>query len=185
MEPINLLIDICKKLYDRKYVVGSGGNVSIKDDDYIYITPTGSILGFLNREDISIIDINGNILSGKPTSEYRMHLNIYKNKPYINGIIHTHSIYTTGLSIVDKKIDLLTPEGKMVVKKIGYVPYLPSGSKELSEYVGNIKEDVIVLKNHGLVCCGKNLLDAYIKTEVMEEISKLNVITHYLQFPTH
>jgi len=128
-------IKICHLLYDRKYVVGSGGNVSIKNKNLIYITPTGSILGFLNEEDICVADIEGNILKGKPTSELNMHLKIYQNKESINAIVHTHSMYCTAFSALDKKLELLTPEAEIFIKKIAYVDYFPCGSLELAENV--------------------------------------------------
>ncbi|GBF35796.1 L-fuculose phosphate aldolase [Methanofervidicoccus abyssi] len=178
-------INICHLLYQRKYVVGSGGNVSIRVDDTVYITPTGSILGCLREEDVSIVDMEGNIIKGEPSSELKMHLGIYRNRKDINSVIHTHSLYAIALSVLDKEIELITPESKVFIKKIGYVPYLEAGSEELAKEVFKRKEDVIILKNHGVVCLGKNLRDAYIKTEVVEEVTKLNFITHLLQSPRH
>ena len=178
-------VNICRMLYQRKYIVGSGGNVSIREGDRVYITPTGSILGCLREEDISIVDIEGNIIKGKPSSELKMHLGIYRSREDVNSIIHTHSPYTIAFSVLDRKIELITPESKVFIKKIGYVPYLEAGSEELAKEVSKRKEDVIVLKNHGVVCLGRNLRDAYIKTEVIEEVAKLNFIIHLLQSPRH
>ena len=178
-------ISICHMLYQRKYVVGSGGNVSIRVDDTVYITPTGAILGSLREEDISIVDIEGNIIKGKPSSELKMHLGIYRNRKDINSVIHTHSLYTTALSVLDREIELITPESKVFIKKIGYVPYLEAGSEELAKEVSKREEDVIILKNHGVVCLGRDLREAYIKTEVVEEIAKLNFIIHLLQSLRH
>jgi L-fuculose-phosphate aldolase len=178
---LKAFVDICHKLYDRKYVVGSGGNVSVRHDDLIYTTPTGSCLGFLKEEDICIVNLNGEIIKGAPTSETNMHLKIYQNRKDVNAIVHTHSLHSTALSIVDKKIELLTPEAEIFLKKIGYVDYLPCGSLELAEEVSKRNEDVIVLKNHGIVTLGKNLLEAYVKTEVTEEVAKLNYLVNYLK----
>ncbi len=184
-EILEEFITICHKLYERKYIVGSGGNVSIKLGNLIYATPTGSILGFLKEEDLSVIDMEGNVVKGKPTSEIKMHLNLYNTRKDINAVVHTHSIYSTAFSIVDKKIELLTPEAEIFLKEIGYVPYYNAGSVELANEVSKRNEDVIVLKNHGIVCVGKSLIEAYLKTEVMEEIAKLNYIIHSLQSPIH
>ncbi|WP_423792671.1 L-fuculose phosphate aldolase [Methanocaldococcus indicus] len=173
---INEFIKICQLLYNRKYVVGSGGNVSIKIDDKVYITPTGSILGLLKEEDIAIVDLNGNVIKGKPSSEINMHLEIYRNKKNINAIIHTHSLISTFLSIINKDIELLTPEGKIFLKKIGYVDYYPAGSLELAKAVSKKDEEVLILKNHGVVCLGKDLKEAYVKVEVLEELAKLNIL---------
>ncbi|ABR55790.1 L-fuculose phosphate aldolase [Methanococcus aeolicus] len=180
MDNLKEFIKICHYLYDRKYVVGSGGNVSIKKDNLIYVTPTDSLLGFINEEDIAVVDMDGNIIKGAPTSELYMHLNIYKKRNGVNAIVHTHSLYSTALPMADKEIKLLTPESRIFLKKIGYVDYFEARSMELANEVSKKDEDVIVLKNHGIVCVGKNLMDAYLKTEVMEEISQLNYIIHSL-----
>ncbi len=173
-------LEICNKLYNRKYVVGSGGNVSIKLNNKIYITPTGKCLGFLNKNDIAIIDLENNKIIGNPTSELQMHLKIYENRDDIKAIVHTHSIYSTALPIANKEIKLLTPESKIFLKELSYVNYFKAGSIELANEVSKKKNDVIILKNHGIVCLGKNLMEAYLKTEVMEETSKLNYIIYSL-----
>jgi L-fuculose-phosphate aldolase len=171
-----LFIEICKKLYDRKYVVGSGGNVSVREGDKIYLTPTGSILGFLKEDDIAEMDLDGNIIKGKPTSERNLHLMIYRKREDVNAIIHTHSLISTFLSTIDKEIELLTPEGEIFLKKIGYVDYFEAGSLKLAEETAKRDEDVIILKNHGVVCLGKDLIDAYVKVEVLEEQAKLTLL---------
>ncbi|MCQ6254804.1 L-fuculose phosphate aldolase [Methanocaldococcus sp.] len=172
----SLFIEICKRLYDRKYVVGSGGNVSVRDKNIVYLTPTGSILGFLKEEDIAIMDLDGNVIKGNPTSERNLHLMIYKKRKDINAIIHTHSIVSTFLSIIDKEIEILTADGKVFLKKIGYVDYYKAGSLKLAEETAKRDEDVIILKNHGVVCLGKDLIDAYIKVETLEEQAKLTLL---------
>ena len=178
-------VSICHMLYQRKYVVGSGGNVSVKTDNIIYITPTGSILGCLREEDISIVDMEGNTIRGKPSSELKMHLSIYRSREDVRSIIHTHPPYTLALSVLDREIELITPESKVLIKKIGYIPYLEPGSEELAREVSKREEDVIVLKNHGVVCLGRDLRETYIKTEVVEEVAKLNFIIHLLQSLRH
>ncbi|ACV23957.1 L-fuculose phosphate aldolase [Methanocaldococcus fervens] len=169
-------IEICKKLYERKYVVGSGGNVSVREGNRVYLTPTGSILGFLKEDDIAEMDLDGNIIKGKPTSEKNLHLMIYRKRDDVNAIIHTHSLVSTFLSTINKEIDLLTPEGKIFLKRIGYVDYFEAGSLKLAEETAKRDEDVIILKNHGVVCLGKDLIDAYVKVEVLEEQAKLTLL---------
>lgn len=101
---------------------------------------------------------------------------IYRKRNDINAIIHTHSLISTFLSTINKEIELLTPEGKIFLKKIGYVDYYEAGSLKLAEETAKRDEDVIILKNHGVVCLGKDLIDAYIKVEVLEEQAKLTLL---------
>jgi len=178
-------VRVCHLLYERRYVVGSGGNVSIREGDRVYITPTGSILGWLREEDIAVVDMEGNIIRGNPSSELKMHLAIYRSREDVKSVVHTHSPYTLALSVLEREIELITPESKNLIKKICYLPYLEAGSEELAREVSRRKEDVIVLKNHGVVALGRDLKEAYIKIEVVEEVAKLNVLTHLLQSPGH
>jgi len=143
MDDLKEFINICHKLYDRKYIVGSGGNVSIRKENLIYTTPTGSILGFLKEDNVAVVDIDGNVIKGAPTSEIKMHLGIYKKRKDVNAIVHTHSIYSTAFSRVGKKLELLTPEAQIFIKEMGYVPYLRAGSVEPANEVSKRDEDVI------------------------------------------
>ncbi|WP_457611682.1 L-fuculose phosphate aldolase [Methanocaldococcus sp.] len=169
------IVEVCKALYDRKYVVGSGGNVSVRLGNRVYITPTGSILGFLKEEDLAIVDMNGKILRGKPSSELNLHLKIYKKREDVNAIIHTHSLISTYIGS-RKKIEIKTFEGKHFIKKIDYVDFIQPGSLELAEEVSKKEGDIIILKNHGIISLGKDLKEAYIKVEVLEEQAKLNLL---------
>jgi L-fuculose-phosphate aldolase len=90
-------------------------------------------------------------------------------------------MYCTAFSALDKKLKLVTPEAEMVVKKIAYVDYFPCGSLELAENVSKCLEDSIILKNHGIVTLGKDITEAYIKTEVLEEVAQLNYIMNNLK----
>ncbi|ADG13091.1 L-fuculose phosphate aldolase [Methanocaldococcus infernus] len=169
------IIEVCKALYNRKYVVGSGGNISIREGDRIYITPTGSILGFLDWNDLAIVKLNGEVVRGKPSSELNLHLKIYQKREDVKAIIHTHSLLSTYIGS-RREIEMKTFEGKHFIKKISYVDFLEPGSLELAEEVSKQDGDVIILKDHGIVALGKSLEEAYIKVEVLEEQAKLNLL---------
>ena len=95
---IEEIINVSDYLYNNKLVAGKAGNVSARfkgeDGDVIAITPTLKSLYGLNEEDIVLVDLEGNLLTkGKPSSEVDLHLEIYKKRSDVNGIVHTHSPY--------------------------------------------------------------------------------------------
>ena len=174
-------------IYNKNLISGKSGNISSRinaaSGDIIAITPTLKSLAGLKAEDIVLIDLDGNILSdGKPSSEVNMHLEIYKKRDDVNAIVHTHSPYATGFAFSDKKIKRL--EGFGEIKK----PYLPSieyekpGSSELAESAskGIGDSDVLVLKNHGVICVGENLKEAESLAVFVEESAKTQFITFML-----
>lgn len=184
---IQEIIDTGNNIYNKNLISGKSGNISSRinaaSGDIIAITPTLKSLAGLKAEDIVLIDLDGNILSdGKPSSEVNMHLEIYKKREDVNAIVHTHSPYATGFAFSDKKIKRL--EGFGEIKK----PYLPSieyekpGSSELAESAskGIGDSDVLVLKNHGVICVGENLKEAESLAVFVEESAKTQFITFML-----
>lgn len=184
---IQEIIDTGNNIYNKNLISGKSGNISSRinaaSGDIIAITPTLKSLAGLKAEDIVLIDLDGNILSdGKPSSEVNMHLEIYKKRDDVNAIVHTHSPYATGFAFSDKKIKRL--EGFGEIKK----PYLPSieyekpGSSELAESAskGIGDSDVLVLKNHGVICVGENLKEAESLAVFVEESAKTQLITFML-----
>lgn len=184
---IQEIIDTGNNIYNKNLISGKSGNISSRingaSGDFIAITPTLKSLAGLKAEDIVLVDLDGNILSDeKPSSEVNMHLEIYKKREDVNAIVHTHSPYATGFAFSDKKIKRL--EGFGEIKK----PYLPSieyekpGSSELAEKAskGIGDSDVLVLKNHGVICVGENLKEAESLAVFVEESAKTQFITFML-----
>jgi L-fuculose-phosphate aldolase len=180
---ISKLIETCKNLYDKQLVSGKSGNVSIRLNDYIAITPTLKAINALNEEDIVLVDMEGNSLTnGKASSEVGMHLAIYKKRSDVNAIIHTHSPYTTGFAFSDKKIKRLEGFGKINKPYISSIEYQKPGSKQLavnaSESLGD--EDVLILKNHGVICVGENLKETESLSIFIEESAKTQFVSYLL-----
>ncbi len=177
---ISSLIKTCNNIYDRQLVSGKAGNVSIRIDNYIAITPTLKALNDLEEEDIVFVDLDGNILTkNKPSSEVGMHLEIYKKRPDVNAIVHTHSPYATGFSFSTKQLKRLEGFGKINQEYIASIEYEKPGSKSLAINASNgIKnEDVLILKQHGVICVGKNIKEAESLANFVEESAKTQFIS--------
>lgn len=184
---INSIINISNKLFNRHLVTGKAGNVSVKfknnEKIIIAITPTLKSLNNLKFNDIVLVDLEGNIISnGKPSSEVFMHLNIYKSKKNVKAIVHTHSPFATGFSFSDKKIKRLEGFGKIKKPYLAEVNYEIPGTMDLANKVGEAikNEDVLILKNHGVISVGENLEEAFSLADFVEEIAKTQFITHTL-----
>jgi ribulose-5-phosphate 4-epimerase/fuculose-1-phosphate aldolase len=181
------IIKISDNLFNRHLVTGKAGNVSIKfiknGKTLVAITPTLKSLSGLKKEDIVIVDLNGNVISnGEPSSEVFMHLEIYKAKKNINAIVHTHSPFATGFSFSNKKIKRLEGFGKIKNPYLAEIEYKTPGSHELALSAANalINEDVLILKNHGVICTGETIDEAYSLADFVEEIAKTQFVTYTL-----
>lgn len=181
------IVEVGKNLYDNNLVSGKAGNISVRikrdDGDIIAITPTFSSLGSLKEEDIVLIDFDGNCLTkGKPSSEYSLHLEIYKKRDDVNAIVHTHSPYATGFAFSSKKIKRHEGFGQIVTPFLEEVEYAKPGSMDLAKSAaGSIgSEDVLVLKHHGILAVGDNLKEAYLLAAFIEDTAKTQYISYML-----
>ena len=178
-------------VFERGLVSGKAGNVSARfkgeSGDIVAITPTLKSLADLREEDIVLVNEKGEILSkGKPSSEVGMHLAIYKEKPDVYGIAHTHSPYATGFAtgfaFSAKKIKRLEGFGAIKSEYLKDIEYFKPGSKELAEAASEAlkTEDAIILKNHGVIATGETVKEAAALVEFVEEIAKTQFVTHVL-----
>ena len=181
------IIGISNEIYDKGLVSGKSGNNSARfkgeNGDIIAITPTLKSLSNLHEEDIVLVDITGNVLTrGVPSSEVNMHIEIYKKRPDVNGIVHTHSPYATGFAHSTKRIRRLEGFGAIKSEYMAEIEYEKPGSDELaksaSEGLGN--EDVLILKKHGVVCVADSLKEAELLAIFVEESAKTQFITYML-----
>lgn len=174
-----LLVDYGKKLLDKKLVAGTSGNLSLRGQcDEIYITPSGMDYLEITEDDIVKINFMGEILEGdkKPSSEWMMHVEIYKNYPKYNAIVHTHSPIATAFAVSRKKIPLILIEMKPFLGgEIEVAPFKPSGSLELAKSLIPYlkKSNSCLLANHGVVSCGKDIESAFLSAEYVEDAAKI------------
>lgn len=170
-----------KSLFDRGYVHGSSGNLSLRLDDGFLVTPTNSCLGMLDPARISKLDEQGRHLSGDPASkEAFLHLGVYRMRGDARAVAHSHSTHSVALSCQEHAVaeDVLPPITAYAVMKIGKLPLLPyyrPGDKALAEAVreASAAHKAVLLANHGPVVAGSSLEDAVWSLEELEESAKL------------
>ena len=184
---------LAKSLFDRGLTIGSSGNISVRLADGWLMTPTGSSMGNLDPNEISKLNVNGKLISGKsPTKESFLHIAMYDERPDSGAVVHLHSTHSVAVSClagIDKK-NVLPPITAYYVMKIGklpLVPYFPPGDINLAKAVKEMASNhhAVLLANHGPVVAGKTLEDAVYAIEELEETARLflllrNMKTQYL-----
>jgi L-fuculose-phosphate aldolase len=168
------------RLYKNRLTTAGGGNVSMKNQEgYIFITASQTDKANITAKDIIVFDNELNSLTPelKPSMEYNMHLNIYKNRPDIFAIVHSHPLYASIFSVIDCKINTcLTGEARYVLKDVEEIDYKLMGTEELSDCcVQKLKAaNAAIMKNHGAITLGNTLFEAYDRMEVLEFTANMN-----------
>lgn len=170
-----------RSLFDRGLCPGTSGNLSVRLDDKILVSPTNCCLGRLDPASISKLDSDGRLLSGDPPSkEGFLHLTMYRERQADAAVVHLHSTSAVAVSCladVDPH-DVLPPMTAYYVMRVGrlpLVPYFRPGDRALADAVGVFasKHHAVLLANHGPVVSGRDLDTAVYAMEELEETAKL------------
>ena len=181
------IIEFGCMLLDNGLIVGTWGNLSARVDgtDYIAITPSGRNYRSLESEDIVVVDLEGTIISGdlKPSSEMALHLAIYKSRPDINAVIHTHSVFASACAVARQAIPPIVED---VVQLVGgtvkVAEYALNGSNQLAQNAVTAlgENNAVLLANHGVVGCGTNLNEAKVACELVEKAAQIYIYANQL-----
>ena len=175
----------CRLMVERGYLLGTVGNLSARADetDLVVITPTSLPYDTMTEEDLVVVNLNGEIVSGKhqPSIECSMHLGVYRARPELRALVHTHSKYATTVSLI-KGLDIMpaidTEQSLYLGGDINIVPFAFPGSKELAEYV---KDGIgttagLLMANHGALGVGISMKDAVIASDIIERNSEMYLL---------
>jgi len=174
METAAKLVEIAKRLYDRNMNAALGGNVSIRLGDEIAITQAGINKGFMTEDDVIVVDMEGNRLmgNGKPSSEGKMHYEVYKLRPDIQAIIHAHPPFAVGFALAHRDLpDDILPEATIVLGHVPCLPYVAPSTIDLAREVahGLAHRNAAFMANHGAITVGTDLEEAYNRMELLEQ----------------
>lgn len=176
--------EICtvgKSLYERRYTVGSAGNISARMDDGWLITPTDACLGRLDPAAIAKVNLQGQWVSGaKPSKTLELHRGIYARNSEARGIVHTHSTHLVALTLagVWNEHDVLPPITPYYVMKVGHVPlirYRRPGDPAVAAQIADLAADVraVLLERLGPVVWDRSVSQASYVLEELEETARL------------
>ena len=165
------MCDIGRRLWEKDYVDGNGGNITVRvAENLVLCTPTLISKGFMKPCDMCLIDLEGRQVAGekKRTSEALTHLGIMKRQPKARACVHAHPVHATavaGASVVPPPC--LIPEAEVFLGKIGLAEYQTPGTPANGKAVGEVGVDhqVVLMQNHGVITWGDSVEDAHWKME--------------------
>ena len=182
---INEIIEYGRLCGIKNFSPGYSGNISARYKSGFLITTSGSSNGYLKKDDIVYTNFSGNSLekNKKPSSEKFLHIEIYKQRPDINCIIHVHSPYLSSFASAGK--DLMAPIMAENVFYFGGIPLadyaLPSTKKLVENTIKFFdKYDAVLMANHGFIVGAKTMKDAYLKLELAESYAQVVMNTKIL-----
>ena len=177
--------------WDRQLTESTGGNMSVKIGDKIYITPTFFVKHFFTENDFVVLDMNGNKISGKlkPSSEYKMHIRIYKERKEIKCVFHSHPRWSLIHAVTHKKVPSeILPETAILLHEIDYLQYCLPGTDEFADkFTKGLREGkkIFMLENHGVTSIGENIEETYSRLEVLETCCFVSTMCGLVKEKTH
>jgi len=180
------LCRVCRLLYDRGYVAGHDGNVSLRlPDGNLLLTPSGVSKGRLEPEMLVVCDLEGNVLAGDrhPSSETPMHLEVYRQRPDVGAVVHAHPVMATAFAVCGKALE--EPFLIETISGLGAVPVAPyalPSTHEVPERIRPFVKDhsALLLANHGALAWGRDLWEAFDRMEVLEHTAKIYAQVHQM-----
>jgi L-fuculose-phosphate aldolase len=181
--------DICevgRRIWQRGFVAYNDGNLSVRLDEHLVLaTPTGVSKGFLKPDMLVLVDLEGKQVGGhlKMSSEILMHLFLYRERCDIAAVVHSHPPYATGFAVFGEGLSEPTlPEFVVALGDVPLAPYGKPSTPELGETILPYLQDhdVFLLQNHGSTSVGRDIFEAYYRTETLEHSAKITFIARCL-----
>jgi ribulose-5-phosphate 4-epimerase/fuculose-1-phosphate aldolase len=180
MNPKELVAAYAKKGFSEHLFAGTSGNLSMFDPKTgkMYITASGIRYEEMTAEDVMVTDLNGAVLEGRhrPSSEWRMHAAVYRAYPRLRAVVHTHSPYATAFAVCREPIPAALIEMHFFLGgDIPCAPYARPGTDAVGESAVPLLTDKggCLLANHGVLAVGKDLQEAYLRAEYIEDAAKI------------
>ena len=180
------ICEIGRRVYDKGFAAANDGNISLRvGDNEVLCSPTMICKGFMKPDDICAVDIEGRQIAGKRkrTSEVLLHLEIMKNRPDVKAVVHCHPPHATAFAVVGEPIpQCILPEVEVFLGEVPMAPYETPGSQPFAETVAPFLKSTstIILRNHGTVSFGKDLTDAYWKTEILDAYCRILLLARQM-----
>ncbi len=180
------ICEIGRRLYQKGFAAANDGNITYRlGENEVLCTPTMICKGFMKPEDLCVVDMEGNQLSGqrKRTSEVKLHLAIMKARPDVKAVVHCHPPHATAFGIAREPVPLCVfPEVEIFLGEVPIAKYAIPGSQEFAETVLPFvhKANVVILANHGTVSYGETVEQAYWWTEILDAYCRMLMLARSL-----
>jgi L-fuculose-phosphate aldolase len=181
--------DICeigRRIYAKGFAAANDGNITVRvSDNEVLCTPTMHCKGFLKPEDIATIDMTGKQIAGikKRSSEALLHLEIYKQRPDIQSVVHCHPPHACAFAIAHEPIpQCILPEVEVFLGDVPLTKYETPGGQAFADTITPFvkKTNIILLANHGTVSYGENVERAYWWTEILDAYCRMLILSKQL-----
>ncbi|MBQ17037.1 MAG: aldolase [Planctomycetaceae bacterium] len=180
------ICEIGRRVYAKGFAAANDGNISIRvGENEVLCTPTMICKGFMTPEDICAVDLDGNQIAGtrKRTSEVLLHLTIMKQRPDVKAVVHCHPPHATAFAVAREPIpQCVLPEVEVFTGEVPLAPYETPGGQKFADTVIPFLEgtNTIILASHGTVSFGKDLVDAFWKTEILDAYCRILLLAKQL-----
>ncbi len=182
------LTEAARQAYAEKLFSGTSGNLSVYTGEIMLITPTSVRYEVLTPDDIVTVRLDGQDVAGRhaPSSEWRMHAEIYAGRPDVRAIVHTHSPCATAFAAARKPIPACLIEMKYFLGgEVPCAPYAPPGTRALGVVCAEALGDRggCLMANHGALAVGKDLSEALLRAEYIEDSARIALLSMELGGP--
>ncbi len=175
--------DICYKMWQLGWVAANDGNVTVRVAENLYLaTPTGMSKAFITPEKLLLVDGTGAVVEAmeglRPSSEIKMHMRCYADRPDIGAVVHAHPPGATGFAVAHKPMDMYNMiEDVAVIGSVPLTPYATPSTTEVPERIAPYlqEHDVVLLENHGALALGADLITAFYRMESLELWAKITI----------
>jgi L-fuculose-phosphate aldolase len=180
------IVEVGRRMYARGYTASNDGNISVRiGGDRLLMTPKGVAKGFMTPDMMCVTDLDGRKLQGDrdPSSEMLMHLEVYRQRPDVQAVVHAHPPTATGFAVAG--IPLTRAVLAEVLTTLGSIPIAEYATPSTSELPAAVRKyikahDGMLLANHGALTVGADLFAAYFKMETIEHFAKISLVARLL-----
>jgi L-fuculose-phosphate aldolase len=176
---------IGRLMHGKGFIDGSAGNISARlDGERVLATPSGIAKGFMTPDQLIVVNLAGERVDTpvaananlRPTSELLMHLECYRQRPDVAGVVHAHPAYCIALTLVGYDFGrAIIPEAVVLLGAVPVTPYATPASAENRDAIRGLigQHDAILLAHHGSLTAAKTVWDAYLLLETLEHTAHI------------
>jgi L-fuculose-phosphate aldolase len=181
------IVETCGRMYQRGYIVAADGNVSVRiGGERMLVTASGGRKGHLTPDSLVLCDLEGRPLRGeprRPSSEIAMHVEVYRQRPDANAVVHAHPPCAIAHTIAGVSLaEPLMPEAFCALGEVLTIPYTTPTTDQVPAAIRGAlaAHQVLLLERHGSICLGRTLAEAYDRLEVLEHTARISMFARVL-----
>jgi L-fuculose-phosphate aldolase len=177
------IIEKCRLLERTGYFIGTWGNISIRVPEGFIVTPSRIQYSELQPDDLVVVSPGGKVIEGHrlPSSEAELHRAVLNKKQDVGAIIHSHSGYSTAVACLNLPIPPFVEDLVQIIGgQVNCTRYVPAGQHlKLAEEAANSigESNAVLLANHGVICCGRDLEEAFVANQILEKAAMIMLVT--------